>query len=772
MSHEPVGLTSPEAARRLQDFGPNVTPEESPHPFGLILSKFWAPVPCLLEAAIILQLALGEYIEASIIGVLLVFNAAIGFAHESRAQATIAALKSRLALNASVRRDAVWKTLPAAALVPGDIIKLSLGTVVAADARLLDGSVLLDQSMLTGESLPIEAEAGRETYAGALVRRGEAVAEVIATGPRTRFGRTAELVHTAHATSSQQRAVFRIVRNLAAFNGIVCALMLGYAAFIGLPVGEILPLFLVAVLASIPVALPATFTLATAIGAQALARRGVLPTRLSAVDEAGTLDVLCSDKTGTLTQNELAVAEVRPLSGHSRDSVLALAELASSDGGADPIDAAIRAANAGKSSVQAMRRTDFAPFDPALKLSKATAVDSNGARWEIVKGAFNTIADIIGPSLAAAAAAASDLEARGFRVLAIAHGSPVPNEIAGLIAFSDPPRADARSLIEELRQLGVRVVMITGDAATTAAVVAGAVGIEGKICPPGTIVGIPRPQDYGIFAGVLPEDKYRLVKVLQGVGHVVGMCGDGANDAPALRQAQIGIAVSTATDVAKSAAGLILTEAGLVGIVAAVKEGRITFQRILTYALRSIVAKSRQVLFLMIGLIMTGHAILTPMLMVLSMITGDFLSMSSTTDNVIPSPKPNVWRINNLTIAGVLIGAVDLVFCTAALAVGFYVLHLGTDALRTMTLVTIIYNGQAVFYVARARGRMWSSQPSLILVLSSVADLSIITVLALNGLLMAPLAPKIIGALFGAAVALAFVLDQVKLWLFARLAML
>ena len=284
---------------------------------------------------------------------LLVFNAGLGFLHESRAQATIAALKSRLALSATVRRDGAWTTVPAAALVPGDIVKLALGSVVAADVRLVEGSVLLDQSMLTGESLPLEAEAGRETYAGALVRRGEAVAVVTATGARTKFGRTAELVRTAYATSGQQRAVFRVVRNLGVFNGAAATLMIAYAYAIGLSVHEILPLILVAVLASIPVALPATFTLATAIGAQALTKRGVLPTRLSAVDEAATMDVLCADKTGTLTRNELAVTEVRPMAGFDRATVLALAALASSDGGPDPVDAAIRAAAAAAGPVAA-----------------------------------------------------------------------------------------------------------------------------------------------------------------------------------------------------------------------------------------------------------------------------------------------------------------------------------------------------------------------------------------------------------------------------------
>src|SRR5450755_3980566 len=276
----PPGLTSDDVSRRLEKFGPNALPDTSLHPLRRALTKFWAPVPWMLEAAIVLEAVLGKYVEAAIIAVLLAFNAALGYFQEGRAQATLAALKSRLALNASVRRDNVWVTLPATALVPGDLVKLSLGAVVPADVRLTEGEILLDQSMLTGESVPIEAGVGLQTYAGALVRRGEAVAEVTATGTRTKFGKTAELVRTAHVVSSQQKAVLRVVRNLAAFNGVVILILVGYAHFLKMPFAEIVPLVLTAVLASIPVALPATFTLAAALGARALAKLGVLPTRL------------------------------------------------------------------------------------------------------------------------------------------------------------------------------------------------------------------------------------------------------------------------------------------------------------------------------------------------------------------------------------------------------------------------------------------------------------------------------------------------------------
>jgi H+-transporting ATPase len=746
-------------------------PDTSMHPVRMALEKFWAPVPWMLEAAVVLELVLGKYVEAAIIAGLLVFNAALGLFQESRAQATLAALKSRLALNASVRRDRAWKTMPAAELVPGDMVKLSLGGVVAADVHITSGEVLLDQSMLTGESVPIEAGAGVQTFAGALVRRGEAVAEVTATGARTKFGRTAELVRTAHVVSSQQKAVLRVVRNLAAFNGVVIVLLVAYARLLRMPLAEIIPLVLTAVLGSIPVALPATFTLAAALGARALAKLGVLPTRLSAVDEAGTTDVLCSDKTGTLTQNALTVTTVHPMPGFDEAHVLALAALASADGGQDPVDTAIRSAASGKGVSDAPTLVKFEPFDPAKKMSEATATDSAGATQRIVKGAFAVVTGLAQPS-PAATAAANELEAKGFRVLAVAAGPQAAMKLAGLIALSDPPRSDSAALVTELHGLGVRTVMVTGDAPATAAIVARAVGLDGAVCPPGPIPDSVHPEQFAVFAGVLPEDKYKLVKAFQKGGHIVGMCGDGANDAPALRQAQIGIAVSTATDVAKSAAGMVLTEPGLVGIVAAVKEGRITFQRIQTYTLNSIAKKIVTVLFLIAGLIMTGHAILTPLLMVIVMVAGDFLAMSLTTDNVRPSPAPNAWQIGKLTTAGVVMGVCLLAFCTGVLAVGKFGMNLGMEALRTLAFVVLVFGSQAMIYAIRERRHLWTcSRPSRWLAVSSVADIGIAAILAVGGIAMTPLPPLVVAGTLAAAAAFAFVLDFVKVPVFARLGM-
>jgi H+-transporting ATPase len=706
----PAGLSTAEALRRRAEFGANETPDPKTHPLRLLLGKFIAPVPCLLEAAIVLQLVLGEYVEAAVIGVLLVFNAVLGFFHEGRAQATIAALKSRLALQASVRRDGAWKTLAAAEIVPGDIVKLTLGSVVAADVRLLSGS--------------------------------------------------------AHVTSAQQKAIFRVVVNLAAVNGVVAAAIILYGYVIGLPISEFIPLILLAVLATVPVALPATFTLATAIGAQKLTQQGVLPTRLSAVDEAASMDVLCTDKTGTLTRNELAVTAVRAFPGFEENDVLALAALASSEGGLDPVDRAVRAAAHHDKPLHLVR---FVPFDPAVKTAEAVVIGEDGTERRVVKGAFATVAALCPSSSDTKAADA--LQRLGYRVLGVAVGASDGLRLAGLVALSDPPRPDAADCIAELRRLGVEVVIVTGDAPVTAGVVTRQVGVTGAVRPTGRLPDDLQVEGYSVFAGVLPEDKFHLVRALQRAGHTVGMCGDGANDAPALRQAQIGIAVSAATDVAKSAAGIVLTEPGLAGIVGSVREGRITFQRILTYTLRSIVNKVRQVLFLGVGLVMTGHPVLTPMLMVLSMITGDFLAMSATTDNVEPSPQPNVWPIGSLTVAGAIMGFFDLAFCTAILSVGKYWLGLPVATLQTLTLVTLVFNGQAVFYVVRERRRIWSSRPSTIVILASLADLLIIPTLAAGGILMAPLAIPIIGGIFVAAIALAFTLDVVKAAIFRHLKM-
>ncbi len=765
-----AGLSEAEAQRRLQAAGPNSLADTAVPAWRMAVTKLWAPVPWMLEAAVVLELLLDKRLEAAVIGGLLLFNAALGLYQESRAQATLAALSKRLALNTSVRRDGHWKTVPAAEVVVGDTVKLSLGGVVPADVTLVSGSVQFDHSMLTGESAPVEGGPGVQSYAGALVQRGEAVAVVTAVGEHTRFGRTAELVRTAHVTSAQQKAVLRVVRNLALFNAGVMVVLVAAAHGYGLTWTQIAPLLLTALLAAIPVALPATFTLASALGARALAKVGVLPTRLSAVDEAAAMDVLCVDKTGTLTSNRLTVAGVHALPGFTPARLLALAGSASSHGGLDPVDAAVRAAATATPLPAAELPTllSYTPFDPATKMAEAKVDGAGGVALRVVKGAPSVVL-ALAPASAEAAARLKAFEDAGHRVLAVATGPPDALRLAGFIALSDPPRPDSAALVRELGELGVRTVMVTGDSINTAAAVAREVGLAGAVCPAGKITPEVLPESFAVYAGALPEDKFKLVKAWQHGGHTVGMCGDGANDAPALRQAQIGIAVASATDVAKSAAGMVLTEPGLAGIVAAVKEGRITFQRILSYTLNSLSGKVMHGLFLVVGLLMTRQAVLTPTLMVIVMITGDFLGMALTTDRVQPSARPNAWHIGALTVAGAVMGGAELAFCSAALAWGVYRLGLALAAVQTLAFVVTVFGKQAATYCNRERRHLWSSRPSGWLVASSVADVGIATTLAVGGFAMAPLPlPLVLGCL-AAAAAFALALDAVKVPLLRRL---
>ncbi len=756
----PPGLTSAEAQRRLAEFGPNAVSEHTPAPARVFFGKFWGPIPWMLEAAIVLQLVLGVHVEAVVIAALLLFNATLGFVQEGRANSALAALKKRLAPTALVRRDGQWVRLPAAELVPGDAIRLPLGAVVPADATIASGSVMVDQSMLTGKSVPVDANPGARVYSGSLVRRGQAIAEVTATGSMSYFGRTAELVRVAHVGSSEQAAIFAATRNLAVVNGAIGVLIVAYAYLIALPSSDLVRLALTALLATIPLALPATFTLSAALAAQVLARRGVLLTRLTAAHEAAAMDVLCADKTGTLTRNALEVIDIVAMPGFDGARVLALAALASSEADQDPIDAAIRAAAMAAGRMAPERLVRFVPFDPATKTAEAFLVDRDGRELRVVKGAFEVIAKMAQAS-PDARQQVDDLAAQGHRVIAVAAGPQQALRVVGLIGLSDPPRDDSAVLIARLRDMNVRTVMVTGDSAVTAAAIAGKVGITGAVCPPEHLSA--STDEFGVFARVVPEEKFRLVKTLQGHGHVVGMCGDGTNDAPALRQAQIGIAVSTATDVAKAAAGMVMTEPGLGGVVFAVREGRIAFQRLLTYTFNMLVKKFEIVLFLAIGLGMTGHAVLTPALMVLLFMTNDFLAMSLTTDRASFAPHPSVWRMSNITGAAVILGVCKLGFSVSSVAYGKLSLGLGAGELQTLAFITLVFGNQGVLFVLRERGHLWSSKPSTWVLASSGVDIALVSALALSGTLMAPLPWQLLAELLVAAAAFALILDQIKL---------
>ncbi len=762
------GLTAQEAAQRQKKYGFNALHHFKNSVWRRALAPLWTPIAWLLEAAALLEFFLRHKIEGAIIVFLLLFNALISFIQEAHAQATLKTLQARLALTACVYRNRHCTLQPATELVPGDLIRLSLGNIVPADARILEGILLVDQSMLTGESLPIEAVSGKEVYTGSLVSCGEAFAEVTAIGKKTKFGRTAELVLSTHTISSQQKAVLRIVRNLALVNGILLCFFALYSFLHGLAWEETLTMILTGVLASIPVALPAIFTVGAALGARALADRGVLLTRLSAMDEAASMDLLCVDKTGTLTCNKLHVTSVLPLEGWSSSDVLAMAALTSSDAAQDLIDKTIKAAFLEKKISSRASLLTFTPFNPETKMAEAFVQDALLGKCHVVKGAFAVIQRLTSSSQETVTLA-EELEAQGHRVLAVG----VDSKLIGLIALSDPPQKDAPLLIEELKILGVRTIMATGDAPTTALSVAKAVGLDKKIAPPEALKKNSHQnsvENFTLFAGILPEDKLALIQAFQKRGHIVGMCGDGTNDAPALRQSQIGIAVSTATDVAKSAAGLVLMHPGLSGIVTSIKEGRIIFQRLLTYILSSITKKIVQVVFLGAGLFMTGHALLTPLLMVFIMIIGDFLGVALTTDNVSPSPKPNSWSITKFTVAGIVIGISELCFCITVTAIGYFKMRIELKTLCTLAFLSIVFGHQAMTYCVRARRQFWKKPyPSYWLFLSSALDIAIAVSVAGFGILMSPLPGMLILSLFGAALLFMILLDYIKRVTFTRM---
>jgi H+-transporting ATPase len=765
-----AGLSTLEVKSLRTEFGPNTVAEEDVHPSKRLAMHFWAPVPWMLEATIVLQIAIGQELTALMVALLLFLNVALSSFQESRANAALALLKQRLSLKSRVKRDGIWVEVTAAELVPDDIVQVSLGDIVPADIALLSGSLLVDQSMLTGESIPVDISVGQRTYSGGLVRRGEAIAKVAATGARTYFGRTAELVSVAHVESAEQKAVLGVVRNLTAVNFVIAIGIVAYALVISINVQQIALLVLTAMLSAVPVALPATFTLAAALGARTLAMKGVLLTRLSALHEAATIDVLCADKTGTLTLNELAVRAVVPIKpGYQETDVLGFAALASSVDGLDPIDAAIRNSiskgmGAGRAPSAA---TSFKPFDPATKMAEATAIDKSG-EIRIIKGAPAATGSLV-PITAQSNAALDALTRAGYRTLAVAAGAPESLELIGFIAFGDPPRPDSAELLTELRSLGVRPVMITGDAAVTAATVARAIGLSGPVCPAGNIPESVGPEDFAVYAGVFPEQKFQLVKAFQRKGHAVGMCGDGANDAPALRQAQMGIAVSTATDVAKAAAGVVLTEPGLGGIVACIKEGRSAFQRVLTYTLMMLVNKCVTLIVLGVGLVITGHAVLTPLLQAISMLTNDFVTMARAADRARPSAYPNAWRVRNLTLAAIPLGTFRLLYLIGILSLGWSVMGLSPEQMQTLTFTMLVFAGQGNVYVLRERGRLWHSRPAPIMMLASACDVMVVGCLAAGGILMSPLPLKIIAMLVLATVLFTFAMDSIKLAVFARL---
>ena len=770
-SHNHRGLTTAEAQARLRQYGPNAVVEEKTHPVKAFVKRFWAPIPWLLEATIIIQLFLGERVEAAVIGGLLVLNAVLSLLQEGRAQKALALLRQQLRVLARVHRNGVWATLPAEDLVPGDVVHLRQGTIVPADVRLEDGSLLVDQSILTGESAAASIESGKTAYAGSMVRGGEATGEITATGARTFFGKTAELVRIAGSANRQEHEIVGVVKNLFVANAAMVVVVVGYAHHVGMSLGFILPLLLTILLASIPVALPATFTLAAALGSVELSKRGVLITRLSALHDIASMTVLCSDKTGTLTRNQATVNALWPAPGASEEDLLRSAAFASDPAGQDPVDGAIIKAAADRGWQDGeMERIEFKPFDPASKRAEAVYRDKEGLR-RFMKGAPAVVAKLTGTVDTVWQPQAEIIVERGQRVLGVAEGTAGQMRLVGLMGLEDAVREDSKSVVSAIADAGVRTVMVTGDNAITARSVAELVGIPGAICSPerlhgdlsGDVLGC------GVFAGVFPEDKFRLVRAFQRRGEVVGMSGDGVNDSPALRQAEAGIAVANATDVAKAAAAMVLTRPGLGGVVPAIEASRLVFQRIMTYTLNMLIKKIEIMALLVIGFLVTWHKPITPLLMVLFLFLNDFLTMSLSTDRMQYSRRPNRWNTRGILLAATVLAACKLVFSLGIFLYGYHVLRLDMPHLQTLMFATLILSSQAGVYLLRERGHFWESQPSLFVIGSSLSGLGVTAILALGGILMPALSTSFFLGVAAAGIVYFACLDWFKVWLFGRL---
>jgi H+-transporting ATPase len=755
---EARGLTPEEAKSRLSEYGPNEVPEKKTNSLVKFGRKFWGITPWMLELTVALEYALGKTLEAYFIAGLLVFNAVVGYLQEEKANNAVALLRKRLPVNARVKRGGDWNLLPARELVLGDVIRLRAGDMTPADAKLLDGGLEVDQSALTGESLTIDRKAGETLYSGSVIKRGEATGVVSATGTKTYFGKTAELVQIARPKLHIEEMISKVVRWLLIMVVASVGAGMGLALLRGMDPAEIAPLTVVLLVSAIPVAMPTMFTISMALGSFELSKKGAIVTRLDAIEDAATMDVLCADKTGTITRNKLTVADVLPVGLNKKIDVVVYGALASQEANQDPIDLAlIAAARELKEPLGEYRQLTFTPFDPSTRRTEATIATSEG-EYFVAKGAVNTIIHLCKDchdDIGALHKEVEELSNKGYRVLAVAHGpSPEEAELAGFVALYDRPREDSPRFISELRKLGVRVKMLTGDALPIAKEVATHAVLGDNIAKVSDLkdhwedqATLKTIEDSDGFAEVYPEDKYLIVKGLQAGGHYVGMTGDGVNDAPALRQAEVGIAVSNATDIAKQASSVVLTEDGFEGILDMVVIGRMVYQRITSWTINKIIRTFKRVVFIVLAFILTGQFVVSTFNMILLLFLSDYVTLSISTDMVRPSPAPERWNSNALVKLGVLYASLIVAESLGALYIGMNLFGLGGDLprLQTFVFVWLTLSGYYTVLSIRERRHFWESAPSRWLALALVVNSVIVYVISTIGL---PSLPPITPAMY------------------------
>ena len=746
-----TGLPREEVQARFAKYGPNEVIERRGHPVLAFLRKFWGISAWMIELILVISLVLHNYSNLAIVAALLVVNAVISFAQERRASAAAEALRERLHVSVRVLRDGAWQVIAARELVPGDIVRLRPGDMVPADMKLLDGGLAADQSALTGESQDVDKVPGDTLSSGSVVRRGEGTGIVTATGASTYFGRTTELVQIARPKLHIEAVVAGVVRWLFGIVAVMVAVVVVVSFVRHAPLAEMVPLMLVLLMSGIPVALPVMFTVSMALGASELAKRGVLVTRTTASEDAATMDVLCVDKTGTITVNKLAVTQVIPLGDATTDDVLSAGALASQEADQDPIDLAFIAAEKEREKHPVASVLSFAPFDPKTRRTEAV-IEESGRRSRVMKGAVRAVAGACAlkqGEVDALEARVTEFASRGYRTLAVARGPEGSDpKIIGLVALYDPPRPDAVRLLAALRDLGVSVKILTGDALAVANEIARMVGLTKivRFADLKTAPDLSTPDlsaDVDGFAEIYPEGKYDVVKYLQAAGHVTGMTGDGVNDAPALRQAEVGIAVSGATDVAKSAASVVLTEPGLTNIVALVEQGRAIYQRILTWIINKISRTILKAAFVSVAYLVTGRFVVSAFLMLLLVFMTDFAKITLATDRERGSSRPETWKIGGYVATSVALGIAMVAEALLLLYLAWtrFGLAAGDGKLSTFSFQLLLFF--AIFSVVSARERrwFWQTRPSSALVGALWIDLVagiVLTTVGLPGLTPLP----------------------------------
>jgi len=744
-----MGLKGAEVESRLKQYGYNEVPEKKTNPVVRFVKRFWSLTAWMLEIIIILSWILQKYSDLYIVTALLFLNSIVGFAEEQKASSAVEALKKRLQVSARVLRDGLWKIVPARELVPGDIVRVRSGDFVPADVKIIVGELGVDQSALTGESMEVEKKSDDMLYSSSVVKRGEANGVVVLTGVETYFGRTSQLVQIARPKLHMEEVVSKVVKWLLVIVVTLLGVAFIFSMFKGINLLEILPLILVLLLGAIPVALPAMFTVSMAIGSMELAKRGVLVTRLSASEDAATMEILCVDKTGTITMNKLSIVDVIPLNEFSEQEVVLYGALASQEANQDPIDLAFIAAARQKNLVDgSFVQKDFIPFDPKTRRTEAL-VQKDIEEFRAMKGAVNVIAQACGLD----ESAIRELEARidefakkGYRTLAVAKtDNQNQPKLVGMVTLYDIPRHDSKKLIGELKELGVSVKMLTGDAVPIAKEIAKDVGLGENIIKIsdlkefvkenlGKTAEIAEKSDG--FAEIYPEDKYAIVKNLQAKGYMVGMTGDGVNDAPSLKQAEVGIAVSNATDVAKGAASVVLTNEGLSNTVDLIKVGRMMFQRINTWILNKITRTILKTSFIVLAFLIIGKYVVSASAMLLMIFMTDFVKISLSTDNVRWSRRPDIWNITGLVKVAVILGLIMVVEAFGLLYIGFKYFNLTADdqALSTFSFETLFYFAIFSIFVVRERGHFWNSVPSKTLLTAIMLDVIVATIISVVGI--------------------------------------